>query len=126
VARCRDGVMSCGWLRLFYAYLSFLENEQLGCWPRKVTPFRIAADREKGGAAWLQVGLVAQLLPRRRSRRACVCAYVHVVCVCVCTGMYVYVQTCTYVYICMCVCVCIRMHVYTCVYVCVCIFVLRF
>jgi len=91
VACCRDGVMSCGWLWLFCAYPSFLENEQLGCWPRKVTPFRIVADREKGRAFWLQVRLLAQSLPRRRSRRSCVCAYVHVVCVCVYMFMYVYV-----------------------------------
>jgi len=122
VARCRDGVMSSGWLRLFYAYPLFLENEQLGCWPLKV---RIAADREKGGASWLQVGLLAQSLPRCRSRRACVRAYVHVVCVCVYMCMYVNVQTCTYVYICMCIRICIRVHVYTCVYVCACIFVHR-
>jgi len=83
------------------------------------------ADREKGGASWLQVGLFAQSLPRRRSRRACVCACVYVVRVCVNMCMYVYVQTCVYVYICRCICICIRMHVYTSVYVCVCIFVHR-
>jgi len=125
VARCCDDVMRCGWLRLFYAYLLFLKNEQLGCWPLKVTTFWIAADREKGGASWLQVGLLAQSLPRRRSRRACVCAYVHVVRVCVHICMYVYVQTCIHVYMCMCIYICIRVHVYTCVYVCVCIFVHR-
>jgi len=83
------------------------------------------ADRKKGGASWLQVGLLAQSLPRCRSKRACVCAYVHVVRVCIYMCMYVHVQTCIYVYICMCICMCIRMHVCTCVYVCVCICVLR-
>ena len=58
--------------------------------------------------------LLARLLPRRRSRRACVRAYVHFVCVCV--------------QMCMCVCVwlgisasaCGRCHASTCVFVCIC------
>jgi len=36
------------------------------------------ADREKGGASLLQVWFPVQLLPRRRSKSACVCAYIHV------------------------------------------------
>jgi len=84
-----------------------------------------ARDREKGGASWLQVGLLTQLLPRCRSMRACVCAYVHVAGVCVYVCMYVCLHTCMYVCIWMCMCICICMHVYTCVYECVCTFVHR-
>jgi len=117
--------MSCCWLWLFCAYPSFLVDGQLGCWPRRVIPLRIAADREKGRASWRQVGLPAQSLPRRRFRRACVRAYIQFVCVCI----YVYVCMCAdmyiYIYMCMCVCTCICMRLYTCVCVCVCIFVHR-
>jgi len=63
--------------------------------------------------------LLARLLPRRRSRRACVCSYAHFVCVCVYMCMCVCVQTCIYVYICMCVCICTSMRLQTCVCVCV-------
>jgi len=100
--------MRCGWLWLpvFCAYLSFLKNKQLGCWPRKVTPFRIAAGKDKDGASWLQIGLLAQSLPRCRSRHACVCAYVHVVCgvvssMCmrVCVHVYAYGILCIRVYV---------------------------
>jgi len=103
----------------------FLMDGQLVCWPRRVTPLQITADREKGRASWHQVGLPVQSLPCRRFRRACMRAYVHVVRVCVYMCMYVCVRTCAYVHICMCICICIRMHVYTCVYLCVCIFVHR-
>ena len=67
--------------------------------------------------------LVARLLPRRRSRRACVRAYVHL---CMCLCMYVHVcmcvcvQTCTYIYMCICVCICVSIRLYICVCVCVC------
>jgi len=99
----------------------FLVDGRLGCWPRRVIPLRIAGDREKGGASWRQVGLPAQSLPRRRSRRACERAYIHFVCVCVYMCMCVCVRTCIYVYMCMCVCICICMRLYTCVCVCVCV-----
>jgi len=117
--------MSCCWLWLFWAYPSFLVDGQLGCWPRRVIPLRIAADRENGGASWRQVGLPAQSLPRRRFRRACVRAYIQFVCVCVYMCMCVCVRTCIYIYMCMCVSTCICMRLYTCVCVCVCILVHR-
>jgi len=100
-------------------------GRQLGCWPRRVIPLRIVADRKKGGSSWRQVGLPAQSLPRHRFRRACVRAYIQFVCVCVYMCMCVCVRTCIYIYMCMCVCTCICMRLYTCVCVCVCIFVHR-
>jgi len=115
-ARCRDGVMSCCWLWLFYAYLSFLVDKQLGCWPQRVIPFRIAADMEKGGASWRQIGLPSQSLPRRRFRRACLRAYIQFVCVsvyvyvCMCADMYIY----TYVHVCM------YMYMYAFIHMCMC------
>jgi len=117
--------LQCCWLWLFCAYLSFLVDGQLGCWPRRVIPLRIASDREKGRASWRQVGLPVQSLLRRRFRRACVRAYVHFVCVCVYMCMCVCVQTCIYICMCTCVCICICMRLYTCVCACVCIFVHR-
>ena len=98
-------------------------GQAIGLLAMKGIPLQIAADREKGGASWRQVGLPAQSLPRRRFRRALrafirnmrVCIYVYV---CMCADM-------IYVYICMCVCICASMSLYTCVCVCVCIFVHR-
>jgi len=82
-------------------------------------PHRIAADREKGGASWCQVGLPAQSLLRRRFRRALrafirtfgmrVCIYVYV---CMCADMYIYI----YIY----VHVCIYMYVYVFIRMCMC------
>jgi len=117
--------MSYCWLWLFCAYPSFLVDGQLSCWPRRVIPLFIAADREKGGASWRQVGIPVQSLPRRRFRRACVRAYIHFVCVCVYMCMCACVRTCIYIYMCMCVCICIFMRLYTRVCVCVYIFVHR-
>ena len=112
------------------------------------TPLRIAADREKGGASWRQVGLPAQSLPRRRFRhalRAFICTFCMRVCiyvyVCMCADMYIYIN----VHVCMymrdnvvywktkrkikddlqLLCICICMRLYTCVFVCVCVFVYR-
>jgi hypothetical protein len=53
-------------------------------------------ERRSAELLWRQVGLLTQLLQRRRSRRACVRAYVHVVCVCVYMCMYVCVWACIY------------------------------
>ena len=97
----------------------------IGLLATKGKSLRIAADREKGGASWRQVGLLAQSLLRRHFRRACVRAYVHFVCVCVYMCMCVRLRTCIYIYTCKCLCICICMHLYTCVCVCVCIFVHR-
>jgi len=66
--------------------------------------------------------LLARLLPRCRSRHACMRVYVYFVCVCVYVCICVCVRTCIYTYICMCVCICTSMRLYTCVCVCVCIF----
>jgi len=111
----------CCWLWLFCAYTW----TAIGLWPRRVIPLRIAADMEKGGASWRQVGLPAQSLPRCRFRRACVRAYTQFVCVCVYMYMCVCVRTCKFIYLCMCVCTCICMPLYTYVGVCVCILVHR-
>ena len=97
----------------------------IGMLATKGIPLRIAADREKGGTSWRQVGLPAQSLPRRRFRRA-LRAFICALCMCVC--IYVYVCTCAdmiNIYICMCVCICTSMRLYTCVCVCVCVFVHR-
>ena len=121
-AHCRDGAMSCCWLCLFCAYPSFLVDERLGCWPRRVSPSGL---QQTGRASWRQVGLPAQSLPRRRFRRALrvfICTFCMRVCI------YVYVCMCAnmiYVYICMCVCIYTAMRLYTCVWVGVCIFVYR-
>jgi len=79
----------------------------MGLLATKGIPLQIAADREKGRAAWRQVGLPAQSLPRRRFRRA-LRAFICALCM----------RVCIYVYVCMCVCVyvcghdiCIYMHV---------------
>ena len=88
----------------------------IGLLATKGIHLRIAADREKGRASWRQVGLPAQLLPRRRFRRALrafICTFCMRVCiyvfVCICADMYIYI------YMCMCVCICICMRLYTCV-----------
>jgi len=102
--------MSCSWLCLFCAYLSFLVDGQFGCWPRRVIPLRIAADREKDRAFWHEVRFAAQWLPRCRFRRACMRAYVHVVCVCIYSAcLYVY----WHVYMSL-----IYLHVYMYMYTC--------
>jgi len=76
-------------------------------------PLRIAADREKGRASWRQVGLPAQLLPRRRFRRA-LRAFICTFCMRVC--IYVYVCTCSDMYIYIYVCACVYVYVYVCAY----------
>ena len=93
---------------------------QLGCWPRRVSPLRIAVDREKGRASWRQVGLPAQSLPRRRFRRALrafictfcmrVCIYVYV-CMCADMYIYIYVHVCMYMYAFIHMCICMCMHI---------------
>ena len=101
-----------------------LLGRAIGLLATKGIPLPIAADREKGGASWRQIGLPTQSLPRRRFRRALralictfcirVCIYVYV---CMCADMYIYIHVHVYMYMYMyvlhtrvCVCVCIFVH----------------
>jgi len=86
----------------------------------------LIASNERDMQSFLRLHqLLARLLARCRSRRACVRAYAHFVCVRVYMCMCACVRTSIYVCICMCVCICICMRLYTYVCVCVCIFVHR-
>ena len=92
-------------------------GREIGLLATKGIPLRIAADREKGRAAWRQVGLPAQSMPHRRFRgalRALICTFCMHVCI------YVYVCMCADIYIYICVHVCMYMYMYAFINVCMC------
>ena len=116
-ARRRDGAMNCCWLWLF-AYVSFLVDGRLGCWPRRVSPSGLQRTGRRAEHLGVKLGfprsscraIISDMLCMRSyCMRVCICVYV-----CMCADM-IYVHTC----------MCTSMRLYTCVCVCVCIFVHR-
>ena len=104
-ARCRDGAMSCCWLWLLCAYLSFLVDGKLGCWPRRVSPSGLQRTGRRAELLGVKLGFPRSYCRAVVSDVLCVRSYVHFVCVCVYVCMCVCVRTCIYVYMCRCVCI---------------------
>ena len=105
---CCDGAMSCCWLWLSCAYLSFLVDGQLGCWPRKVSPSGLQWTGRRAELLGIKLGFPHSQCHAVISDVLCVRSYVHFVCVCVYMCLCICVRTCIYIYICACV------YVYVC------------
>ena len=112
--------MSCCWLWLFCAYLSFLVDGRLGCWPRRVSPSGLQRTGRKAELLGVKLGF-----PRSRCRTvvsdvfACVHMYILYACVYICVCVY----ACGHVYIY--ICACVYVYVYVCVYTHVYVYVMH-
>jgi len=122
----RDEVFSCEEF-VTPSYVRFVTHLYMGeCPSSRGAKCGLIASNESDVQGSLRLHqFLARLLPRRRSRRACVRAYVCFVCVCVYMCMCVCVRTCKYKFVCACVyvyvyiyafihmCMCMCMHIYT-------------